>query len=498
MHADVDPSGTSPRPRAKHPLLAAFLSVLLPGAGQLYAGRVRRGTLFMALSLGAGVAAVALLVRDPLATLKVAFSPTVLTSLLVVDVVVLVCRGYVAVDAYRVTPEGPRPGRWMTAAAVTAIAGVLVVPHAVFAYYDIVQHDLITSVFVTDPPVTTPTPTTATTIATTTTTAPGSTAAAESTSTTVIDATTSTTRTTTTAVPGPWSGLDRLNILLLGSDAGVGRTGVRTDTMILVSVEPESGDAAVFGIPRNLRNAPLPSSVGIWGCDCFPAILNELYGFGEGRPDAFPGTATPGANAIKAAAAELLGIPVHYYALVSLDGFVDVVDALGGVDITVTEPIYDPAYPNEDGTTSVVDLSPGAYHFNGHDALIFVRSRHSSDDYDRMGRQRCLLEALADQADPFSVLRNFPRIADALERSLETDIPLDQVPDLIDLLLLIDTDQIVTIRFIPPTYASGRSPDGYPYPNTALIREHVAVVMDLPPLEAMEVLGLEPLADACE
>ena len=252
----------------------------------------------------------------------------------------------------------------------------------------------------------------------------------------------------------------------------------------------------MFSVPRNFVGVPLPESVDIFSCDCFPPMINGLYGYAERNPDAFPGSIPPGATAIKQAIGEMLGIPVHYYSLVALDGFVDMVDALGGVTITVTERIFDSAYPKEGGGTEVIDFQPGIYKFDGHDALAYARSRQSSDDYNRMGRQRCVVEALAAEADPVTLLRGFPAIAEAIKRSVETDIPLDAVPDLIELAALVDTERAFSLSLVPPTYVSGRTSDGN-LPNVDLIQEHALIATTLPAAEAMELLGIDPLADDC-
>ncbi len=483
------PEGRTP----PSPLVAAALSAVLPGLGQYLIGHKRRALVFGGLSLVVVLGGLIALARDPLGAVKLAFDKEVLLALHGANVIALGWRALAAFDAYslasRRRPPATGPG---AVAGAAGVAIVLLVPHAAFGYYDYVQYDLITSVFA-EPAATTvaPPPTTTSPPPSTTAGGPG---------TTVPGATTTTAppeTTTPTTLPPLWAGEDRLNVLLLGSDAGIGRTGVRTDTMVLVSIDPVSGDAAVFGLPRNMARVPLPESVGIWSCDCYPGILNELYGYAEAHPDAFPGPSGPGPTALKQAVGELLGIPVHYYALVALDGFVDIVDALGGVTITVTERLYDPAYPNEDGTTSVVDLAPGEYHFDGHDALVYARTRWASDDYDRMARQRCVIEAVAAQADPISLLRGFPALAEAIKRSVATDIPLDRIPDLIELATIVDTDEAVGIGFVPPTYTAGRTAEGYPLPNVDVIREHVAIVMELPAAEAIELLGLEPLADVC-
>ncbi len=466
-------------------MIAGWLSVLFPGAGHIYAGRRRPGLWVAAVAAAIGAVVVAVYVADPTALLKLAFDPEILVALLVINAVLFVGRTAVVVHAYRSIPVGDEMTSWTSRFGVFGMAVLLVAPHGLFAYYDAVQYDLITTVFAA--------PTTTTT--STSTTAPPTTNAvvAFGSTTTTVPPTT-----TTTEPRSPWEDLGRLNVLLLGSDAGVGRTGVRTDTMILASIDVVDGDVALISVPRNFARVPLPADNDVFACDCFPPILNELYQYAEGRPESFPGPATPGANALKGAISELTGLPVHFYALVALDGFVEVVDALGGVTITVKERVYDPAYPKEGGGTEVISLDPGVYDFDGHEALAFARSRYSSDDYDRMGRQRCLLEAVAAQADPFSLLRGFPQLADVIKASVETDLPLDLLPNLIDLIPLLDTERMVSLRLVPPTYVGGWTEDEYGTPDVDLIREHVEVVTTLDPVEAMAALGIDPLEDSCD
>jgi LCP family protein required for cell wall assembly len=480
--------------------IAAIASAVVPGAGQWFAGHRRRAIGFVAVTVLLAIGAVILVLQGKVFLAKQAFKPTVLISILLADVALLAFRGYASLDAWRLArsdPRRPRPSRgraWLIVLGIVA-AMIVVVPHAVVAYYDLVQYDLITSIFADDPvaagTTTTTTTSAATTVADTSTTIPGATTS----STTSTSSTTTTT--TTTLPPKIWDGLERLNLLLLGSDAGIGRTGVRTDTLMVASIDPATGDSALFSVPRNIARVPLPAGLDIWSCDCFPQIINELYLYGAEHPEAFPGTSTPGGNAIKAGIGELLGIPIHYYALVNLQSFVDIVDAIGGIEIVVPERVYDANYPHEDGSTQVIDIRPGEYQMDGHTALAYARSRHGSDDYNRMGRQRCVIEAVLEQTDAGDLLLGFPQLAATLKENLETDIPLAAVPDLIGLLALVDTEQVVSIRFIPPTYTASRTEAGYPVPNVDLIREHVGIVMDLPPAEAMQVLGIDPLDDAC-
>jgi len=280
--------------------------------------------------------------------------------------------------------------------------------------------------------------------------------------------------------------------------------------MIVISIDPETGWTAMFGIPRNLFGLPIPPghpALGAWdNCpDCFGMIANELYGWGLQRPDLF-GEPNSGANAMKDLVGYLLGIDIHYYALVDLEGFVEIIDAIGGVDIYVPERIYDTEYPNLDGTYSVIDLQPGTYHMDGEMALYFARSRQGSTDFNRMNRQRCVLEALAAQADPLALFNELPTVVPALEQSLVTDLPMNKLAPFVDLLSKVNTEEIVSIRFMPyapefdgtPTsYIADWTPDRYPIPDRDFIAETVATALTLPPLEAIEVLNLRPLDDIC-
>jgi LCP family protein required for cell wall assembly len=363
------------------------------------------------------------------------------------------------------------------------LGAVLLAPHVVFGYYDLVQYNLLTSVFGGNE---------AQNSTTTTTTGNGPT------SSTLPGETTTTSETTVVTGPQIWNGLDRLNILLLGGDFGAGRTGVRTDTMITVSIDPESGDVAMFSVPRNWTYAPLPDGMGIWDCNCYPELMNELWVAGEQHPEAFPGTGTPSENAVKGINSAFLGIPIHYYALVNLDGFVDIIDSIGGVDIYVPEQVIDEEYPHEDGTVERIQIDAGTQHLDGHLALAYARTRHQDSDYFRMNRQRCVLEAVLDQTEPTDLILNFQTIADVIKRSMQTDIPLDALPELVKLLPNIDRDEILSIAFIPPEYHLSFRPDGKPgrVPNVDLVQEHVRLIID-DPARAIQELGLDTLDDTC-
>jgi polyisoprenyl-teichoic acid--peptidoglycan teichoic acid transferase len=396
--------------------------------------------------LGAGVVWQS---RDRLARLLL--QPSWLVALLVLDGLVGAFRVFCVVDAYRLGASGA-PHRALArsrpapvVAGLALVLGVTIAPHAAVGYYDLQAYDLLTSVFQQQsgaeasplPPNAKPMP---------------------------------------SSVPG------RITILLIGGDAGPGRTGLRTDTMVVMSVQPSTGRVVLYGLPRNLVRVPLPDdSARAFDCRCFPRPLNELYTFAQEHPALFPGTATPGVNALRGAARQLLGIPINYYALIDLRGFVDVVDALGGVTLWTTEPVHVEIDRLGKDPGPAFDLQPGRRHLDGATALAYVRSRKTTSDYDRMRRQRCLLGALARQVDTRRMLRVFPKFVRVAKRDLSTDIPLDQLSSLIGTTNQ-DRLRIEAIGFTPPDYVRGWASGGYPTPDVARIQRTVRSTLH-PPAE---------------
>ncbi len=462
-----------------NPLLAATASAFLPGAGQWLAGDRKKARTLLIIDV------VVLLVllfffRDKVSIVTAFVKPTSMAMLMIVNILTLGYRVWAADDAYRTAAEsGPSVNRVAGIVAMIALGFFIMVPHVVFGYYDLVQYSLITTVF-DGGEAAAATPTTVTT------TADGATGDTEAG--TPAESTSSTT-TTVAEEQTPWEDLDRLNILLLGGDFGVGRTGIRTDTMITVSIDPKTGEAAMFQVPRNWTYAPLPEGMGIWDCDCYPELINELWVQGQLYPDAFPGPGTPSENAVKGVISEFLGIPIHYYALVNLDGFVDIIDAIGGVDIYVPERIVDEEYPLLDGTITKIVIEPGQQHMNGEQALQYARTRHADSDYFRMNRQKCVLEAAMEDTDPTSLIRNFGKFADVIKNTVTTDIPIDLLPKLIELMPKVDMDEVVSIRFIPPEYHLKFRDDGKKgrIANIPLVHEHVQLVINDPERAKVEL-----------
>lgn len=302
--------------------------------------------------------------------------------------------------------------------------------------------------------------------------------------------------TTSAAPPRIWDGLGRVNFLLLGSDAGVGRIGTRTDTIILLSIEPETGDAAMFSIPRNLTEAPLPEDMGVWGCNCFPDIITHLWANGEWYPDAFAGPQSPSINALKGAVGLVFEEDIHYYAKVDLAGFVAVIDAIGGVTIDVPQRIVDESYPHENGGTESVVIEEGTQHLDGHLALAYGRIRRYSGDFARMHRQRCLIGAILDGSEFSGGLAGGLEAAAAIAEHVETDIPVTAFGDFIELITGIDLDRLATLRITSHKYGeSGHA--GYQIYDLGRIRADAKALMADPTvhLDTQDGVGFEATCD---
>lgn len=469
-------TGRRPESRSPNPLVAAASSALIPGLGQLLV-RDRKKARFLFILDVAVLVGLLVFFHDKVSILTAFVRPTSMILLMIVNIALLGYRVWAADDAYRsASVAGPPTRRGAALVAVIALGAALLVPHLVFGYYDLVQYGLITGVFGDGDE-----------SRTASGSATGNAAFLQDGESQTADASA-----TTTVERTPWDELDRLNILLLGGDFGVGRTGTRTDTMITVSIDPETGEAAMFQVPRNWTYAPLPEGMGIWDCDCYPELINELWTQGEQHPEAFQGPGEPSENAVKGVISEFLGIPIHYYALVNLDGFVDIIDAIGGVDIYVPKEIVDDEYPLLDGTLTRLVIDAGQQHMTGTEALAYARTRHADSDYFRMSRQRCVLEAAMEQIDPTSLLLNFGTFADVIKNTVTTDIPVDLLPKLVELLPAVEIDDILSVRFIPPMYHLKFRDDGSPgrIADIDLVHDHVQLVID-DPEQAKIDLGLD-------
>ena len=458
--------------RSRGRVVAGLLSTLLPGAGQLYAGARRPGLVLVAVSAALLVAAVGLLVVRPF-ELEAVVDERAIVAFVAVDAAVLAFRLFAVVDAWR---RGPGAVTRFAVVALAVLTALTAVPHVAAGYVTVRGYGVLDSVFADEEPrdvlpargpfVLVPEQPSR---AYPTRLWPGG-----------LDPSGDPPPrlrlrprplASAPVEPGgdPW-----VTLVLLGSDAGPGNWGERTDTIIVVAIQRRTGRAAAFGIPRNLVEVPFGGEAAR-ELPRFREPLNGLYAFARTRPRLFPGGRDPGGTALKQTISLLLGLRIDYFALVDLAGFADMVDALGGVDIRVKERIVDkvtrPAWGEPKPS---IDVFPGrTYHFFGREALAYVRSRKASNDYMRMARQRCFLSALARQVDARRVLRNFGALAGTIERSVRTDIPLDRVPDLLRLARGIEPRLTSTETFGIAFFARRRASDRFPIPDVEKIRARV-------------------------
>lgn len=433
--------------------------------------------------------------------------PGYLLLLLVINGAMLAFRILAGLDAYWLTGGGFTGKRIAAVFTVIAIfATAVAAPHAWAAQRNLALYDLLTYDYSVDPNQAAPgtTAPTTTTAATTTTTA----VEQPSTTTTVPQSTSTTTPPTTTTTTIPPLAERRVNILLLGGDAGPDRPGLRTDTIIVASVDPVTGHAALLQLPRNQVDLPIPEdhpAYDVWECHCYPELANTIYQYGLSNPDLFPGGSNSGATAVMDLVGNLYRIEIHNYAIVDLLGFVSIVDALGGLTITVTSLVEDEQYTRPGGEEIPVLFPRGTYEMDGEEVLSYARVRRGTDDYNRMGRQRCVLEALAAQANPVALIQALPGLVPAIQDSILTDVRVAEWPDLIELAGSVDTTSIVSVRFMPNapelvgtgTAYVAKNPQGYWVPIVSVIRSTVATVLSSDPTLASETLGIAPLGDIC-
>ena len=477
VHADR-PSG---RPS---PFAAAFLSLIFPGLGHVYARRYARALGFATLPiLGLALLAGLLTSAPTRDMIKVSvFDPSVLDGLLALDVLVFLYRLVAVVDAYRcaavVMTEGGRLGRARVPLAPLSVAGlvgvtlVMGLAHVALARYDRIAHDTLVAV-------TTDAPTNPTVTA-----APGTTPAPV-----VVGA-------TPQPQPSivPWNG-GRLNVLLVGVDQRPADQTFNTDTMIVASIDPTTGQVSMFSVPRDLDQIPLPPSWPAYAYygGVYPNKINSLWTAAQGSPGLFPGTdANRGVTALKGTLGYLLGIQIPYYVEVNFSGFRQVVDTLGGVTIDVQLPVTDYDYPTDNGLGAVkLYIPPGIQHMNGEQALAYARSRHSTSDFDRSQRQQRVITSLRQQTDVLSFLdpNKLAALGQALRNAIHTDFPQNQLPQLVSLIERADTTNINSYVFTPPQYAVQCPPAEcatlyWLHPNVAAIQQAVAQALATNPVTA--------------
>ncbi|HET9435613.1 MAG TPA: LCP family protein [Candidatus Limnocylindrales bacterium] len=442
-------------PRRRSAFVAAFLSLLFPGLGHAYLGAHRRALGFAAPPILLGALIAGILVRlDVFDLAGLAVQTWFIATVFVGNLIALAYRGAAIVDAWRIArwldagaPRVRRPRGAVAATAPLSIAGlaavllVMSVVHVAIARYDLLLAGTTACIF--DPDATdceaAPTPS-----------ADGSAeptdGAPDSPEPSAVG-----TPVPSTSIP-PWDGRERLNVLLIGADEQGG--GHNTDTLIMLSIDPATNQVAMFQLPRDTVDVPVPEGPArqLWG-SVYRGKINAWFVQNRHREDLFPGTdQTRGYNALKAILGELYQVEIKYFVEVNFDGFRQIVDALGGVTINVQVPVLDDRYPAGGGALARVYIASGMQRMTGAEALVYARSRHGSTDFDRGARQQRVLLSLRQQTDIASVLPRIDELASAMAASVRTDIPRELLPQLLGLAAQVDTPDVRSYIFTPPFY----------------------------------------------
>ena len=207
--------------------------------------------------------------------------------------------------------------------------------------------------------------------------------------------------------------------------------------------------------------------------------INAIYPFTYGATGTYPDEARPGMAALRDTVSRTLGIHIDYYVLVDFAGFVDLVDAIGGVRITSRETMDIRMSPAKEGEEDLIlHITPGRHTLDGRSALVYVRNRTDTSDLVRTRRQRCFVREVVGQVSPSTVVLNFDRIARAISRYARTDIPLLILPDLIQVVADVEKTDIATMAIQPGYLADTINYRGLPVLNIDRTRAAVRDVMN--------------------
>jgi LCP family protein required for cell wall assembly len=397
------------------------LGSLIPGTGLIAAGKRRAGTTILVILAALAIVGLAVLVLVPTSELMSYGGDRqmmlIVGSLLAAGAVAWLL---IALGSHRsLEPDGLSTGKRFAGALVVVLcASVVVAPMALGSRYAFTQRELVGNLASSGGSNTTP----------------------------QVD------------VSDPWADKPRLNVLFLGGDAGEGRTGLRPDTQILASIDTETGATTMISLPRNLSQIPFPEGTPLaeaypdgftGGGDPLEWMLNAVYAnVPRDHPEVFEGVGDPGADATKWAVEGALGIEVDYFVMVDLNGFEAVVDALGGITVDVPRdiPWGNKSLPDGSCTQANGYIEQGEdQHLDGFYALWFARSRCGSDDYERMERQRCVMNAIVDKVNPATLLAQYQSLATAAGDIITSDVPAELFPELIKLMVKVRSQPLESL-----------------------------------------------------
>lgn len=282
----------------------------------------------------------------------------------------------------------------------------------------------------------------------------------------------------------PWPGKQRLNFLLLGGDSGSNRSGLRTDTIMVASIDLTTGNTTLVQIPRNMARMPFPE-----GSELAKAYPDGFYDGHDGNnlefmanavwdnvpaahPELFGNTSYPGADALKMGVQAATGLQLDYFVMVNMQGLQQLIDAMGGVTLNVNRRI--PVAGNDEGVPPTGWIEPGPdQKLNGYYAMWYGRSRKGSTDFDRMARQSCVIKAVIDQANPANLLTRYEAIARASGDMVMTDIPQQALQPIVELALRVKQGQVRRVMFV-----NGKDGFNSSHPDFDAMRERVQAGLD--------------------
>lgn len=419
------PNASSPKIMTTRGWWLVVLNVLLPGSVQALAGNRRVGRIGLTSTLvGWGVIILALIINAmwPVAMFTIASSPIVLVLVQIAFVYYAILWLVLTLDTLRLVrlvKTGPRARFWIPGVAIVlmvALSGATVFASTLVGGVN----GLLTHIGVAGPAV------------------------------------------------APVDG--RYNFMVLGVDSDKQRVtenmGMRPDTMQVISVDANTGQIVSMGFPRDLHNFSFPKTSPMhavypngyteqaapycaeWAC--LNSVMTDIENnHASLYPQAKKLGVSPGILGMMDAAEGITGLKMQFYAVVDMQGLVSLIDALGGVDIHVEEPI---ALANMGVPDSEVKawIRAGNQHLDGWHALMYARSRHAATgDYDRMARQQKLLAALQKQMNPMNVLSKFQEISKAGGQLLTTNIPQPMFGTLADLALKSRESGFTGVSFTP-------------------------------------------------
>ena len=405
------------RGRRRSSSLAALLSFLWPGLGQRYLGKRRPAALFAVPAL-IFLLVLAYQLRQGGVVFAARFvDPSFSLAAIAIVIGAGVWRLASVVHAFSVG-EHPKTHRAVDRAVLAALAAVIVVSHLGVGSLLLVTYNADSAVFTRDIGRALPSDSLA----------PGDTPGS-----------------TLAALPTPVPG-GRVTILFIAGST----QGALFDSIMVVSYDPKANSVQMVSVPRDTGYFPL------YFGGVFPYKINylaESVGNGVLKSPEGKGRAQGVTTFIKEVS-YLVGIPINYYANMDVNGFVKMIDAVGGIDVVNPKVIADPTYDWLDNgrTPYGFYLSAGPHALNGRQALAYVRSRHTIGDYDwgRASRQQeVLLDLLHKMAQPSELLA-IPGLISTIGSSITTDFPANEVADYVAIGQSVSKDNIKQVVLGPP------------------------------------------------